>query len=117
MINSDAEPIIKTAVFECNANGNPSPIIKWFKNNVELLESNKKISLTNDKSQLRINDINANDAATYKCMASSIFGSTSVSAKLNFGKSRDGNQNNYLILTMITMITIVKSQLKHQYIV
>jgi hypothetical protein len=115
MINSDAEPIIKTAVFECNANGNPSPIIKWFKNNVELLESNKKISLTNDKSQLRINDINANDAATYKCMASSIFGSTSVSAKLNFGKSRDGNQNNYQIIYEKTNGTYDLSDFDYDY--
>lgn len=54
----------------CKFSGIPRPIIKWFKDNVEIIpvENDAHLSLLQDNSILSIH-LNAGDEGTYRCMA------------------------------------------------
>ncbi|CAG9835601.1 unnamed protein product [Diabrotica balteata] len=54
-------------ILTCNAEGNPSPVIKWAKNGIRLPPSNKHIYLKD--GSLVVKDIEATDHGSYQCEA------------------------------------------------
>ena len=62
----------------CNATGNPAPTISWRKNGSPI--SNNRISLSPDKKQLTITNVNRTDSGEYRCVASNSLGNDTSSA-------------------------------------
>lgn len=59
-----------TVIMECLANGNPKPLISWFKANQKLVIDNKHIKHVGvDRSSIIIENVTESDAANYKCKA------------------------------------------------
>lgn len=58
----------QTAVFSCKAIGDPRPEIVWMLNANEIHSDDTRINVLPDGS-LRIDEVTANDAGRYECMA------------------------------------------------
>ncbi|CAI4227244.1 unnamed protein product [Auanema sp. JU1783] len=72
------------ATLSCDLDGNPSPKISWFKDNVELrVPSPKYNSSFNDGlAELIVKNVEPTDAGTYKCRATNDIGSISTESRL-----------------------------------
>lgn len=69
----------------CNVNGNPEPMISWIRDGSSLnTDANYRISLSEDKRQLAITNLNTADSGEYRCVAKNGLGNyTSNAAILN----------------------------------
>lgn len=57
----------ETVRFQCAVAGHPDPWVKWFKNNEEIIPSNRlSITEKDDLRTLEIKDITTADSAMYK---------------------------------------------------
>lgn len=63
----------QTAVFSCKAIGDPRPEIVWMLNANEIHSDDTRINVLPDGS-LRIDEVTANDAGQYECMAKNNMG-------------------------------------------
>eukprot|EP00794_Sanderia_malayensis_P011406 gene11406-12594_t len=72
---------LRNVSFECIVEGNPSPVIQWFRNNMKItfnrfIISTGTVQSTPSRSVVRslisVLSVVKNDTATYKCMAQSI---------------------------------------------
>ena len=62
----------------CNSDGNPAPTISWIINgSPENASGNPRISLSPDKKQLTITNLNRADSGEYKCVATNLIGTLS----------------------------------------
>ncbi|CAC5390641.1 unnamed protein product [Mytilus coruscus] len=84
----------KNISINCNASGNPVPIVKWIRNKSQLTGSNTGHSILN------INNIDRNNESTYTCTANSISGTygnlttkENVSVVVNFAPDVTVNRN------------------------
>ncbi|KAG7244353.1 hypothetical protein INR49_004053 [Caranx melampygus] len=78
---SVARPFGTTAMFTCQAQGEPEPQLTWLKNG-QILEPGGHVKLRNNNSTLTIYDISQDDEAIYQCIAENSAGSTQASARL-----------------------------------
>ncbi|KAM4597071.1 immunoglobulin superfamily DCC subclass member 3 isoform 2-T2 [Fundulus diaphanus] len=78
---SIARPVGTTAIFTCQAQGEPEPQLTWLKNG-QVLEPGGHVKLRNNNSTLTIYSINQEDEAIYQCIAENSAGSTQASARL-----------------------------------
>ncbi|XP_008308322.2 immunoglobulin superfamily DCC subclass member 3 isoform X2 [Cynoglossus semilaevis] len=78
---SVARPVGTTAIFTCQAQGEPEPQITWLKNG-QILEPGGHVRLRNNNSTLTIYSISQDDEAIYQCIAENSAGSTQASARL-----------------------------------
>ncbi|XP_028999539.1 immunoglobulin superfamily DCC subclass member 3 [Betta splendens] len=78
---SITRPVGTTAIFTCQAQGEPEPQLTWLKNG-QILEPGGHIRLRNNNSTLAIYPISQEDEAIYQCIAENSAGSTQASARL-----------------------------------
>ncbi|XP_077421060.1 immunoglobulin superfamily DCC subclass member 3 [Vanacampus margaritifer] len=78
---SIARPVGTTAIFTCQAQGEPEPQLTWLKNG-QILEPGGHVKLRNKNSTLTIYSISQDDEAIYQCIAENSAGSTQASARL-----------------------------------
>ncbi|XP_061831377.1 immunoglobulin superfamily DCC subclass member 3-like [Nerophis lumbriciformis] len=78
---SIARPVGTTAIFTCQAQGEPEPQLTWLKNG-QILEPGGHVKLRNSNSTLTIYGISQDDEAIYQCIAENSAGSTQASARL-----------------------------------
>ncbi|XP_061886989.1 immunoglobulin superfamily DCC subclass member 3 isoform X2 [Entelurus aequoreus] len=78
---SIARPVGTTAIFTCQAQGEPEPQLTWLKNG-QILEPGGPVKLRNSNSTLTIYGISQDDEAIYQCIAENSAGSTQASARL-----------------------------------
>ncbi|XP_035507925.1 immunoglobulin superfamily DCC subclass member 3 [Morone saxatilis] len=78
---SIARPVGTTAIFTCQAQGEPEPQLTWLKNG-QILEPRGHVKLRNNNSTLTIYGISQDDEAIYQCIAENSAGSTQASARL-----------------------------------
>ncbi|TKS70223.1 Immunoglobulin superfamily DCC subclass member 3 [Collichthys lucidus] len=78
---SIARPVGTTAIFTCQAQGEPEPQLTWLKNG-QILEPGGHVKLRNNNSTLTIYGISQEDEAIYQCIAENSAGSTQASARL-----------------------------------
>lgn len=87
-------PIKSVATLPCRANGNPKPIISWYKDGIPVVTS-ERISIE-ESGLLTISDLNRNeDAALYTCVASSKSGKSTWSAFLKLENPTNPNVKFY----------------------
>ena len=68
-----------TASFQCEAEGNPEPKVKWVKQNSSLLVDKRVVQ---SRGGLMIADVTSQHEGTYTCVARNILGGTSAPANL-----------------------------------
>ncbi|KJH44301.1 immunoglobulin I-set domain protein [Dictyocaulus viviparus] len=70
--------------FECVPYGNPFPQIKWLKDGMELLSSEKITfeSLQDETQRLHLTDVNFFNEGYYRCVATNEYGTASTKAEL-----------------------------------
>ncbi|XP_060924791.1 immunoglobulin superfamily DCC subclass member 3 [Limanda limanda] len=78
---SIARPVGTTAIFTCQAQGEPEPKLTWLKNG-QILEPGAHVRLRNNNSTLTVYGISQDDEAIYQCIAENSAGSTQASARL-----------------------------------
>uniref|UniRef100_A0A3Q1HTV3 Immunoglobulin superfamily DCC subclass member 3 n=1 Tax=Anabas testudineus TaxID=64144 RepID=A0A3Q1HTV3_ANATE len=78
---SITRPVGTTAIFTCQAQGEPEPQLTWLKNG-QILEPGGHVKLRNNNSTLTIYPISQDDEAIYQCIAENSAGSTQASARL-----------------------------------
>ncbi|XP_042277932.1 immunoglobulin superfamily DCC subclass member 3 isoform X2 [Thunnus maccoyii] len=78
---SIARPVGTTAIFTCQAQGEPEPQLTWLKNG-QILEPGGHVKLRNNNNTLTIYSISQDDEAIYQCIAENSAGSTQASARL-----------------------------------
>ncbi|RVE74454.1 hypothetical protein OJAV_G00022280 [Oryzias javanicus] len=78
---SVSRPVGTTAIFTCQAQGEPEPQLTWLKNG-QVLEPGGHVRLRNNNSTLTIHSISRDDEAIYQCIAENSAGSTQASARL-----------------------------------
>ena len=66
----------------CNATGNPEPSISWFKDGFPI-NSNFRITFSQDNKRLRITNISRTDSGEYQCMARNRVGNDTSNSKVN----------------------------------
>ncbi|KAJ7378795.1 Roundabout 1 [Desmophyllum pertusum] len=69
-----------TASFQCEAEGNPLPKVRWLKQNSSLLADKRVVP---SRGGLMITDVTSQDDGMYTCVASNILGVMTSSAKLS----------------------------------
>ncbi|OXB83655.1 UNVERIFIED_CONTAM: hypothetical protein H355_015303 [Colinus virginianus] len=62
----------QTAILHCKVAGNPSPNVRWLKNDAPVVQEPKRIIIrkTDYGSRLRIQDLDTTDTGYYQCVAS-----------------------------------------------
>ncbi|KAE9550266.1 hypothetical protein FO519_006527 [Halicephalobus sp. NKZ332] len=70
--------------FECKVVGEPSPNVKWFKDEQQIFEQSMKIIIESDEGiqRLVLEKAQTKDTGIYKCVAENSAGKTSTDAKL-----------------------------------
>ena len=64
----------------CNAVGNPTPTFSWIKDGAAVnTTANPRISLSSDKKQLTITNVNRDDSERYRCVANNSVGAAVTS--------------------------------------
>ena len=66
----------------CNATGNPEPSISWIKDGFPI-NSNFRITFSQDNKRLRITNISRTDSGEYQCMARNRVGNDTSNSKVN----------------------------------
>ena len=69
----------QTAILKCTADGNPTPMISWFKQNSLLPVGRHAVE---PSGALIVKDVKPGDDGVYSCKAENLLGSVNVSAKL-----------------------------------
>lgn len=82
-------PIKSTAMFSCEANGNPTPVISWYKDSIPVLTSHR-IDIS-DSGTLIISGLEKTDEGTYTCVVSSRFGKATWSGFLKVDNPKNPN--------------------------
>lgn len=82
-------PLKSTAIFTCEATGNPVPVISWYKDSVPVLIA-ERIDIT-DSGTLQILKLEKSDAGTYTCVASSRIGKATWSGTLKVDNPTNPN--------------------------
>uniref|UniRef100_A0A8C5SCL1 Ig-like domain-containing protein n=1 Tax=Laticauda laticaudata TaxID=8630 RepID=A0A8C5SCL1_LATLA len=61
----------QTAILHCKVAGNPSPNVKWLKNDAPVVQEPRRIFIrkTDYGSRLRIQDLDTTDTGYYQCVA------------------------------------------------
>lgn len=78
---SISRPAGTTAMFTCQAQGEPPPHVTWLKNG-QVLGAGGHVRLKNNNSTLSISGVGPEDEAIYQCVAENIAGSSQASARL-----------------------------------
>ncbi|KAM4829767.1 immunoglobulin superfamily DCC subclass member 3 [Thomomys bottae] len=78
---SISRPAGTTAMFTCQAQGEPPPHVTWLKNG-QVLGAGGHVRLKNNNSTLTISGIGPEDEAIYQCVAENTAGSSQASARL-----------------------------------
>ncbi|XP_045141586.1 immunoglobulin superfamily DCC subclass member 3 [Echinops telfairi] len=78
---SISRPVGTTAIFTCQAQGEPPPHVTWLKNG-QVLGPGGHVRLKNNNSTLTISGIGPEDEAIYQCVAENSAGSSQASARL-----------------------------------
>ncbi|KAF2978091.1 hypothetical protein EK904_008514 [Melospiza melodia maxima] len=62
----------QTAILHCKVAGNPSPNVRWLKNDAPVVQEPRRIIIrkTDYGSRLRIQDLDTTDTGYYQCVAS-----------------------------------------------
>ncbi|XP_055865507.1 roundabout homolog 1-like isoform X5 [Biomphalaria glabrata] len=89
--NQTLEPK-ETALLTCQAEGQPTPSIRWYKDNKTILAIDPRITLLNSGT-LQISDVKLNDTGTYLCKAISETGEADWSATLTVSKQGPYQRN------------------------
>ena len=93
----------------CNATGNPEPSISWVKNGFPI-NSNSRISFSQDNKQLTITNISRTDSGEYQCAARNRVGNDTSNSTVNvLCKCRTLFYFQVLLIITIFIIFISKS--------
>lgn len=84
-------PLKSMAVLTCEASGNPSPVISWYKDTIPVLVSDR-IEIS-DTGTLQISKLEKGDGGTYTCVASSRIGKATWSGTLRVENPTNPNIN------------------------
>uniref|UniRef100_A0A452TTM4 Receptor tyrosine kinase like orphan receptor 1 n=1 Tax=Ursus maritimus TaxID=29073 RepID=A0A452TTM4_URSMA len=70
-MNNITTSLGQTAELHCKVSGNPSPTIRWFKNDAPVVQEPRRISFraTNYGSRLRIRNLDTTDTGYFQCVA------------------------------------------------
>lgn len=71
-----------TAVFQCDATGDPTPIVTWYKNGGPM-PNNGRFQILDSGRTLRISQVTRSDRDIYTCSAESAAGRMEATAELN----------------------------------
>nr|XP_036214818.1 peroxidasin isoform X2 [Bactrocera oleae] len=71
----------KSITLECDADGEPDPVIKWYFNGKPLTTDERRM-LDNENTELNINNVIKNDAGIYTCIAQNYNGNVSIQANV-----------------------------------
>lgn len=82
-LDSRTTSVATSVTFKCNANGNPPPIITWYRNG-ELIENSYVTNI--DSKSLKINCVEPEDQGIYECFARNSFGEVKSSGHLTVRK-------------------------------
>ena len=80
--SSISSPASVAITIVCQANGVPTPTIKWSQNGVLLERSTKTVKILN-RGRLRIKSLTVNEIGRYECTASNILGSDSAISRID----------------------------------
>ncbi|XP_076457798.1 roundabout homolog 2-like isoform X2 [Babylonia areolata] len=75
----------EVAMLPCQAQGDPPPVIRWYKDGRPLLGTDPRVTILNSGT-LQISDVRSGDTAVYTCTAISETGETSWRATLTAAK-------------------------------
>ncbi|KAH9509232.1 Roundabout 2 [Bulinus truncatus] len=89
--NQTLEPK-EVALLTCQAEGQPTPSIRWYKDNKSIIATDPRVTLLNSGT-LQISDLKVNDSGTYICKAISETGETDWSATLRVSKQGPYQRN------------------------
>ncbi|XP_060521522.1 roundabout homolog 2-like [Cylas formicarius] len=84
-------PIHSVAYLNCEASGNPKPVISWYKEGVPVSPSNK-VNMSNP-SQVEIYKLHKEDSGAYTCVASSKMGKATWTGHLLVENPKNPNIN------------------------
>lgn len=85
-LNNQTVPLGRTATFECEASGKPSPSFRWLKNGREINMGGRfRLETKGGTAFLHISDVLDIDDGDYTCEASNALGSVTTTAKLKIG--------------------------------
>lgn len=74
------------ATFQCVVIGNPTPTLKWYRNDGVIVEGGRhEFHYDDNKASLTISPAYATDAGIYKCLATNSLGESFTCAKLRYG--------------------------------
>ncbi|XP_053395477.1 peroxidasin-like isoform X2 [Mercenaria mercenaria] len=85
-------PEDSTAVFQCDAMGEPTPLISWYRNN-DPLPNNGRFQILDSGRTLRITRIETSDRDVYVCRAESAAGRMEAQAELQVSSKTAPNFN------------------------
>ena len=80
---SDQTVLVNSLVLlDCEASGNPSPVITWLKDGQPLVFAPPRVEYLSNQGKLRISSVTVNDEGRYTCSATNVKGSVTVFANL-----------------------------------
>ncbi|XP_054846274.1 vascular endothelial growth factor receptor 2 isoform X2 [Eublepharis macularius] len=95
----------ETIQVSCVANGIPSPLIMWFKNNDSLIEDSG-IVLKNGNRSLTIRRVRKEDEGLYSCHACNILGCTKVASYFSVEGTDEKTKLEFIILVGTAVIAM-----------
>ncbi|KAK6109169.1 Immunoglobulin I-set domain family protein [Brugia pahangi] len=122
-IESDKAPIFQMALKDCNVlegdkltlvcavTGIPNPLIKWFRDDKILNETDYTIKYENGMCTLTITGVKPYDAGIYKCIAENINGTSKSECKVHIEKAKTMNIKPYFEQPLINTATNSNSEI------
>ncbi|XP_015211159.1 inactive tyrosine-protein kinase transmembrane receptor ROR1 [Lepisosteus oculatus] len=74
----------QTAELHCKVSGNPTPVIRWLKNDAPVVQEPRRVSFraTSYGSRLRIRNLDTTDTGYFQCVATNVKGTVSTTGVL-----------------------------------
>ncbi|XP_054926804.1 cell adhesion molecule Dscam1-like isoform X1 [Dermacentor andersoni] len=73
------------ASLRCVAAGQPTPLVRWYKDARELLDDGARVRLLDDRRLVQLTPVAAQDGGIYQCMAYNVLAQAQASAQLILG--------------------------------
>ncbi|XP_063718238.1 kettin homolog [Symsagittifera roscoffensis] len=112
---ADTELVVgQTVVLKCVIEGNPTPRVNWFKDNLMIMVTPRhKIQHKGSEFSLMIEQFSSVDVGVYKCQASNQHGQVTSSASV--GLARDSGDKRYLLTPAANVFTSTTEQNTEMY--
>lgn len=90
----------------CDVISKPYPVIKWFRDNIELTHGGH-IKISNGGKNLTVGRLTIADSGNYTCLADNEFGSVSKSMLLDVKKEKKSIANDPVLITSFSILGII----------